>query len=239
MAAALPATFAFSACGNDDDDSTPAPDQGKVLISHAAAASPSQITAFVADQQVGQLNYGQSSSYLNVNVGTPTLRVNNGSQAIASQALNIAKGQNYSVFVFSPNATIGSASLLSVPDDLSAPAAGQVKVRLVHLAVGAPSPVRLTVPSAVPGGAGTDVTPDVAFGAASSFMALNPGSINLSITSTGTLRTQVVAVGDGSGSGTGTKNFEAGKIYTIVLRGIVGAGVPADQQPKAVIIQNN
>jgi hypothetical protein len=46
-------------------------------------------------------------------------------------------------------------------------------------------------------------------------------------------------VGDGTGSGTGTKAFESGKIYTIVVRGIAGTAVPAAQQVKAVIIQNN
>lgn len=239
LAVILPAALALASCGDDDNNSTPTPDQGKVLISHAAAASSSQITAFAADQQIAQLNYGASSGYQTVNAGTPTLRINNGSQVVVSKALTIAKDQSYSAFVYSPNATIGSADLLTVPDDLSAPATGQVKVRLVHLLVGATSPVRLTVPSAVPGGAGTDITPDVAFGTASSFVALNSGSFNLSVTSTGTVRTQVIAVGDGSGSNTGVKNFEAGKIYTIVVRGIVGAAVPADQQQKAVIIQNN
>ncbi|UPL48506.1 DUF4397 domain-containing protein [Hymenobacter sublimis] len=241
LLATLPAALTFSACSDDDDNNVATPDQGNVLISHAAASSNVQVTALADDKQIGQLNYGQSSGYLKVNAGTPTLKINNGSQTVVTQGVTVAKDQNYSVFVYSPTATIGSAALLPVSDDLSAPAANQAKVRLVHLAVGAPSPVRLSVPSPVPGGAATDLTTDVAFGAASGFVAVNAASLGLSVTAagTGTTRTQVLAVGDGSGSGTGTKNFEAGKIYTIVVRGIAGAGVPAAQQAQAVIIQNN
>jgi hypothetical protein len=239
LASLLPATLAFSACGNDDDDSTPAPTQGKVLVVHAAAVSNVPITAFVADQQVAQLNYGANSSYFTVNAGSPTLRINSGTQVLTSQPLNVTKDQNYSSFVFSPSATIGSSpTILTVPDDLTAPAAGQAKVRVVHLALNAPTPVRLTVPSALPGTPGTDVTTDVTFGSASSFVAINAASLNLSVTA-GTPRTQVIAVGDGTGTGTGTKNYESGKIYTVVVRGIAGTGVPAAQQPQAVIIQHN
>ncbi|MCA8831758.1 DUF4397 domain-containing protein [Hymenobacter pini] len=238
FALALPATLAFSACGNDDDNnSTPMPDQGKVQIVHAAAAANTQVSAVFDSQQAGQLTYGQNTGYVGVGVGTPSLRIVNGSNTtVATQQVAIAKDQNYSAFVYSPTATIGSASLLFVTDNLTAPASNQAKVRVVHLAVGAPSPVRLTAPSALAGGTSTDLTPDVAFGAASDFVTINAGPYSLSITG-GNPRSQILAVGDGTGSG--TKTYEGGKIYTIVVRGIVGAGVPTDQQPKAVIVSNN
>jgi hypothetical protein len=239
MAALLPAAAAFSACGNDDDNNTPAPEQGKALVVHAAAVSNVPITAFVADQQVAQLNYGANSPYFTVNAGSPVLRINSGTQVLASAPLAVSKDQSYSAFVYSPSATIGSTpTILTVPDDLTAPVAGQAKVRLVHLALNAPTPVRLTVPSALPGTPGTDVTTDVAFASASGFTAINAASLNLSVTA-GTPRAQVIAVGDGSGTGTGVKNYESGKIYTILVRGIAGAGVSAPQQPQAVVIQHN
>lgn len=239
LLAALPAAvLVFSACSNGDDDTPPAPEQGRVLISHAAAVSSVPVTAFANDQQIGQLNYGQSSGYINVNAGAATVRINSGTQALASQTLTIAKDQSYSVFAYSPSATIGSnPALLALPDDLSAPAAGQAKVRVVHLALNAPTPVRLTAPSALPGTPGTDITTDVAFGAASAFVPVNAGPLNLSVTA-GSPRTQVQVVGDGN-TGTGTKNYEAGKIYTVLVRGIAGTGIPNAQQVQAVIIQNN
>lgn len=241
--ALLPATLLLAACSKSDTPAPVAPDQGKVLVSHAAAAATTQITAFANDQQVGQLNYGQSTGYSNVNTGNATIRINNGSSVVSTQSVTIAKDQNYSVFAYSPTATIGSAALLAITDDLTAPASGTAKVRIVHLGVGAASPVRLSIPAATPGGAPTDLTADVAFGAASGFILVNAGSPSLIITSTPTTpatpRTQVAAVGDGSGQGTGTKAFESGKIYTIVVRGIAGTAVPQAQQIQAVIIQNN
>ena len=238
LLATLPAMLAFSACNNDDD--TPAPQQGRVLLVHAAAASPTQVTAFVNDKQVGQLNYAQNSAYLGVDAGSPAFRINNGTQEITTKKLDIAANQNYSVFAYSPTATIGSAELISFPDDLTVPATGQAKIRLVHLGTGVTSPVRLSIPSALPGGAPTDITPDVTFGTASAFVAINGGtSPALTVTTTGTVRSTVLTVGDGSGSGTGTKTLEAGKIYTVLIRGINNAGAATAQQPKASIIANN
>ena len=238
LLAALPAVLAMSACSKDDN--TPAAQQGRVLFSHDAAAANVRVKALIKGAEVGQLNYGENSAYVTTNADTATVRIDVASDnsRAAKTSFRIEGDKSYSVFAYSPSASIGSAALLSTEDDLTAPASGQAKVRLVHLAVNAPTPVRLNVPSAVPGGTGTDVTDDVAFGKASNFVAINAGSPTLVINSTGTPRQQVLAVGDGKGGNT-PKNFEAGKIYTIVVSGIGGAGVPVAQQPRVSIIQNN
>lgn len=218
---------------------TPVADMGKVAFYHAAAASNTPLTAFINDQQVSQLNYGQSSSYAAVNAGTPALRINNGTQvAVPSQSLIIVKNQSYSVFEYSPTSAIGSLALLTVTDNPAVLGTGEAQVRLVYLNADGVSPVQLTVPP-VSGTVGTPLTGDVAFGTASGFIKFNAGVFNLTITSAGTPRPIVVAVGDGSGSGTGVFKYLEGKIYTVVVRGITGAGVPTAQQPQAVVIQNN
>lgn len=233
--AALPAALAFSSC-SDDDKSDPTPDQGRVLISHAAASANVQVKALLNDTEVGQLTYGQSSAYLTVNAGSPTLKINNSAnQTAASKAITIAKDQSYSVFAYAPTAT--SVDVKAFADDLTAPAAGQAKIRVVHLAFGAPSPVKLSQQTV----AGATDVPGVSvpFEGASAFTPIPAGSYNLLIT-TGAASVPVVAVGDGTGTGlaTATKNYEAGKIYTVVVRGIAGSIDPA-LQPKAVVIQNN
>ncbi|MFD2719712.1 DUF4397 domain-containing protein [Hymenobacter monticola] len=242
LRALVPATMLLAACGKSDTPApTPVPDTGKVTFSNAAVAANAQITFFGNDQQLSQLNYGQSAGYSNVNAGNATIRANNGSQVVATQTLAVAKDQSYSVFAYSPNNTLGSLALLSVPDNLAAPVAGEAKIRIVHLGLNAPSPVRLAGPSVSPPTPGTPLTGDVPFGAASDFVRLAPGPLNLTIIG-GTPATQQLAVGDGSGSGTGSKTYEAGKIYTVVVRGLVpttGQTVPAAQQLQAVVIQNN
>ena len=232
--AALPAALAFSACKDDNND--PAPQQGRVLISHAAASANVPVKVLVNDVQLGQqLNYGQSSGYTTVVAGSPTFKVNVASsgQTAVSQQVTIADKQDYSLFAYAPTAT--TVGVLSTTDDLTAPAAGQAKVRVVHLATDAPSPVKLsqlTVSGAV------DV-PGVsaAFGQASNFAAIPAGDYNLLVT-TGSPSVPLLTVGDGTGAGTGSKKYEAGKIYTIVVRGLANS-FDATLQPKAVIIANN
>ncbi len=239
--AVLPATLLLAACSKTD---TPAPtlvaDAGRVMFSHAAAAANTPLTAFINDQQVSQLNFGQSSAYVAVVAGTPALRINNGTQvAVPTQALIVAKDQSYSVFEYSPTTAIGSLAVLAITDSPLTLSTGEAQVRVVYLTAGGVSPVRLTAASPTPNAPGTDLTPDVAFGTASSFVKLNAGVLNLTITSSGSPRPQVVAVGDGTGTGTGVYKYLEGKTYTIVVRGIAGSGVPAAQQPQAVIVQNN
>jgi len=238
FALALPAALTFSSC---DDDDTEAPQQGKVLISHAAATSGVRVKALVNDREVSQLNYGQTSSYINVNTGAATLKVNvaSSNQTILSPALTIEKDKAYSAFAYSPTSALGSAAALVVPDDLTAPPAGKAKIRLVHLGVDAPTPVSLSSPSPTVGT--TDIVANVAFGTASPFVELNPGPYNLAI-STGSGIGGVVrlSVGDGTGNSPNTtRNYVAGKIYTVLVRGISSPSISQEFQLKAVVIENN
>ena len=239
--AVLPALLAASACSDKDDKPvTPTVDHGRVNAYHMAASANVNLKFLFDDSEKGNVAYGQNIGYQSLEVGSRVLKVNNGSAFLANQTLTVAKDKSYSVFAYSPTAAIGSVGLLTITDDLTAPAANTAKVRLVHLGVDAATPVRLSTAPAVVGGAYTDVTTDVAFGAASDFVTVNTATpFNLVVTTTGTARTQVAAVGDGNGAGTGTKTFDSGKIYTVVVRGIAGAAVPASQQIQAVIVQNN
>jgi len=231
--AALPAALAFASCSDDDDSSAPA--QGRLLISHAAASANVQVKALVNTSEVGQLTYGQTTSYLNVNAGSPTLKINvaSSNQEAASQVLTVASGQNYSAFAYPLSAS--TVGLLAVSDDLTAPATGQAKIRVVHVALGAPATVKLSQQTIA---GATDVAGiNATFPGASAFASVPAGTYSLSVT-TGTTSSTVVPVGDGTGTGTGSKNYESGKIYTIVVRGLASSLDPA-LQSKAVIIANN
>lgn len=248
LLAAVPAAL-LTACGNDDDNPvTPAPEQGRVVLVHAAPSANTQVTALVNDQAVGQLTYGQNSSYLNVAAGTPVLKINNSAgQTAVQQSLTVANNQNYSVFAYSPTAT--TVGLLPITDDLTAPASGQAKVRIVHLGVGAPATVRLgqqtvSTPVEIAGTTVTFPASSTATTAASSFVSIAAGDYNLAAI-TGSPATTVLAVGDGTGSGvngtaaaTATRKYEAGKIYTILVRGLSGS-IDPPLQPRAVVIQHN
>ncbi|MDF7813078.1 DUF4397 domain-containing protein [Hymenobacter sp. YC55] len=228
-----PAALVFTSCGDDDLAS---PDQGRVLITHAAASANVKMKALVDNNEIGQLDYGKSSFYLNVNAGTPTFKISvasNGNE-VASQAVTIASNQYYSVFAYAP--TSQTVGLVSFPDDLTAPASGKAKIRIVHLGQGAPTSVKLS--TTVPAVADIPST-ETQFGNASPFVEILPGSYNLAVTS-GSSSATVTNVGDGTGSGSvGNKAYEAGKIYTVVVRGVNSTLLDPTLQPRAVIIQNN
>ncbi|TGD81404.1 DUF4397 domain-containing protein [Hymenobacter wooponensis] len=238
LLAALPAALAFSSCS--DDKSDPTPEQGKVLLIHAAPSANARVKVLANDTELGQLDYGQLSNYVTVNTGTPSLKINDASsnQTVATKQATIEKDKSYSVFAYSPSTALGSADAIVVPDDLTAPSAGKAKIRLVHLGLGSPNTVSLAQPAALTGT--VDIIPNVAFGTASSFVEITPSTYNLVIsTGSGATASTEVTVGDGSGSGTGTKAYEAGKIYTVLVRGIKSASVATDLRTKAIVITNN
>ncbi|TGE09974.1 DUF4397 domain-containing protein [Hymenobacter fodinae] len=236
--AALPAALAFSSC-SDDDKSDPTPEQGRVLLIHAAPSANARVKVLANDKELGQLDYGQLSNYVSATTGTTTLKINDASsnQTVVTKQATIEKDKSYSVFAYSPSTALGSADAIVVSDDLTAPAAGKAKIRLVHLGLGSPSPVSLSQPAAL----GTvDIIPNVAFGSASSFVEITPGTYNLAVsTGTGLTAATEASVGDGSGSGTGTKTYDAGKIYTVLVRGIKSSSVATDLRTKAIVITNN
>ncbi|UOQ72533.1 hypothetical protein [Hymenobacter cellulosilyticus] len=61
--------------------------------------------------------------------------------------------------------------------------------------------------------------------------------MNLAV-SAGNPSLPIYQVGDGSGSGTGTKTYEAGKIYSVIVRGDVN-NLDPERKPKAFLLQHN
>jgi len=246
--ALLPATLLVAACSKDDTPApTPAPDMGKVAIINGAANVNVAAKVLIDDVEKASLNYGGIASYQSVNAGARTFKVNAGTTTLVTQNVTIDKDKNYSYFIYNTGSTSASAGLL-VGDDITAPATtpapGKAKIRLVHIGQGLGTlngsgnalPINLSEPQTV---GYADRIPNVAFGSASNFLEINAGTFNLAIT-TGTApsNTFLFNVGDGTGSGTGTKNYVAGKIYTIVVRG-AESNLDATLKPKAYIMENN
>lgn len=234
LLATMPAAaLAFSGCGDDDDNG---PGTGRVMAVHAAASVPVRVKVLVNNTELGQLDYGRSSTYLNAAAGAQEVKINSATsdQNAITQTITIQRDQNQSLFVYTPSTTANAVALLPVADDLTAPAAGKAKIRLVHLAQGAPSPVNLGQASAA--GSSVNVIPNVAFPTASTFTEITPGDYNFVVTNSA--GATVLQVGNGTGAGTGIRTYAAGKIYTVVVRGISG-NFSADLQPRAIVIENN
>ena len=234
LLAAMPAAaLAFSGCGDDDNG----PSQGRVMAIHAAASANARVRVLVDNAELGQLNYGQNTAYVNAASGSRTVKVDVVStttpeQNAITQTLTIAADQDQSLFAYAPDPT--TVALLAVPDDLTAPAAGQAKIRLVHLGQGVASPLNLSQAS-VTGGV-TPFIQNTSFPTASAFTNIAPGDYNFAVTTSA--GAMVAQVGNGTGAGTGVKTYVAGKIYTVVLRGINNNFIQT-LRPQATVIENN
>jgi hypothetical protein len=232
---ALPAALAFSSCS---DDSEPAPAQGRINTYHAAASANIGLKVLFDDTEKSTITYGNNTGYQTLSAGSHTLKVNVASSGanVLTQPVTVEKDKSYSYFVYA-NSNTTQAGLLTT-DDLTAPTSGKAKIRLVNVGQGGANPVKLsTTVAAVADIPGTEA----AFGAASSFVEILPGSYNVAVT-TGASSTTVTNGNVGNGMGAGTvanKTYEAGKIYTVIYRGITGTTVPAELQPKVFIIQHN
>lgn len=252
--ATVASLFALVSCSKTDTPApTPVPDTGSVLFVNAAASTPVGIKIFANNDEKTTLTYGLNNGgatavYQTVPAGTSTIKVDNAAAAgtnFFSQGVTVVKDQKYSYFVYSTSTDANTAPTGKLfSDDLTAPTTGKAKIRLVNIAYGFPNPAAaISLSQSQPIGF-LPITSAVNASEASNFVEINPGPANLLITTgTSPTGTTVGTVGDGTGAGTGamgtgTKNYEAGKIYTIVVRGTAGNPDPA-RQPKAFIIQNN
>ncbi|WP_165768130.1 DUF4397 domain-containing protein [Hymenobacter amundsenii] len=233
--------LAFSACNKDDDK--PAPAQARVLAVQAAPSANVQVKVLVDTKNVGQLSYGQNiqnGNYTSVDAGSRMIYVNDASSnnTIASLKTTFDQNKSYSIFAYSPTTALGSADILVTPDDLMVPTAGKAKIRIVNLGVSLTNPVSLSV--LLPQGGTSDIVPMVAFAKASAFTEITPGPYNFAVsTGTGTSAVVEAMVGDGNGNTAVSRTYEAGKIYTVVLRGVKSSAVATDLRLKASVIQNN
>lgn len=238
----LPAVILLASCSKSDTPvPTPAVDTGRVTFINAAShIAPTTLKFLVDNAEKASQAYGGSSGYQNIQTGSRTLQVASGTQTAFSTTLTVEKDKNYT-FVASPSTSSSTTNGLTFPDDLTAPASGKARIRIINLGQGVATPVRISqVTSTVSGPVVADIVTNVALNTASAFTDFTPGTYALSVLDNSATAgaTPLAQIGDGSGSGTGTKNYEAGKIYTVVFSGTNGS-LNNDQKLKAFLSQNN
>ncbi|MDB5269866.1 MAG: hypothetical protein JWP58_2906 [Hymenobacter sp.] len=237
--ALLPATLLLAACSKSDTPTpTPTVDQGSVLFINAASnLAPTTLKFAVDNADKASLAYGVRSDYQLFTTGSRSVLVTAGTQSVVGpQAITVEKGKNYT-FLATPTSSLTSAGGLLLSDDLTAPATGKARIRVVNLVQNVATNIRLSqITTTANGPVVVDLVTNVAPGGASSFVDFTPSTYALSILDTP--GTSVAEIGDGSGTGTGTKAYEAGKIYTVVVGGTKGS-IPDPQKPKAFLFQNN
>jgi len=215
---ALP--LAFNACEDDDDPVTPPAPKASLNVTHTVP-DLAPVDVLIDDSRMDEdLAYTNSTGYFQVHAGSHNVKLNaaNTTNVIVQRDLSFPADSKSSIFVVGTNTSVET---LEIVDDLSAPAAGQAKVRFLHASPNAPA-IDFTTD------AGTPVFTDYTFKEYSPFTSMDAGTYNFEVRPAGTSTVvytmpNVVLV--------------EGKIYTIYTKGLVnGIG---DQAFGTELIVNN
>jgi hypothetical protein len=195
------AIFMSSCKKNDVDESGSA----SIKFVNASSASTPQ-SVYLANQAVvnGGLDFGESTDYIVTNSGNNLelqFRNEGSTTAYASDKFSVDRNRNYTAFL----AGDGQAARVKFfTDDLTAPAAGQAKVRFVHISDAGPANVDIKRAN------GDVLAANLARDNASAFTAIAPGVLSL----------QVFQAGQGTSLASfDLSAFAEGKIYTIYITG--------------------
>jgi hypothetical protein len=211
--AALAATALLTGCS---DDKTGPNATAQVRVVHGSPDAPAVDVLVDGAVVLNNVAYKTASGYLGVPAGTRNFKVN--AAGTATTVINadaaVSAGANYTIIATNLLATIEPLVLV---DDLTAPAGGNIKLRLVH---GAPNVGQVDIYVTAPGADIATATPiltAVPFKASSAYLEVPAGAYRVRITPTGT---KTVAID------TGALTLTAGQIRTGIAVEAPGGGSP-------------
>ncbi len=209
------AVLGLAACDDDDDVTAPVA-TAQVRVVHASPNAPN-VDVLVDDAAPALTNvpFRAFSPFLDVPSGSRRLRVRatGTTTTVIDANVDLTTGSAYTVLA---TGLLAGIQPLVLTDDLTLPAAGQVKVRVVH---GAPAAAGVDVYVTAPGASlatSTPVLTNVPFRGASGYLTIPAGQYQIRVTPTGTTTVAIDA----------TVTFTAGQIRTIVATDAVGGGAP-------------
>ena len=214
---ALAALVFVGACSDDDDPVAPGNQSNAyVRVLHASPDAPNVDVLVDGAVVLTDVPYQSFSSYLKVPAGAHNFKVRAAgtTTVVIDVTPTLSKDNYYTVIARDPLASIEPWLLT---DDHAAPASGNVKVRLVHAAPGAPVvDIYVTAPGADLA-TSTPVLTDIPYEAASGFLEVPAGNYQNRITPA---NTTTVAIDSGPLA------LTAGQVRTGVAVDAPGGGAP-------------
>jgi len=212
---ALALTVGLATACSEDDTTQPALTAG-VQVVHASPDAPNVDVLVDGAIVLTNVPYKAASGYLSVPAGTRNVKVRatGTTTTVIDADLPLSAGMSYTVMATGP---VASIQALVLTDDLSNPAAGNVKLRLVHAAPSAPT---VDIYVTAPGADISALAPTLAgvpFRGYSDYLEVPAGSYQVRVTPAGT---KTVALD------TGTLAVAAGQIRTGVALDATGGGAP-------------
>ncbi len=213
--AALAATALLMGCDSDDKSNGPNA-TAQVRVVHGSPDAPAVDVLVDGAEVLADVAYQQFSGYLDVPAGTRNIRVNaaNTTTSVINADAMVAANGAYTVIALN---LLNAIEPLVLEDDLTAPAAGNIKLRLVH---GAPNVAEVDIYITAPGAdinAATPALTAVPFKAESGYLEVPAGDYQVRITPTGT---KTVAID------TGALTLASGQIRTAIAVEAAGGGTP-------------
>jgi hypothetical protein len=209
------ATLALTACSDDSEPLGQIQPVGYVRVVHASPDAPN-VDVLVDDAvALTNVSYRNASAYLTVPPGERRLRVRAAgtTTTVIDATANIADRAAITVLATGRVATI--APLVTV-DTLTDPAAGNVKIRVIHAAPAAGNVDVYATDGAADINTATPVLTNVPFRGVSGFLEVPAGVYRLRVTPAGTKTVAIDA----------TVVLTAGQLRTVVATDAPGGGAP-------------
>ena len=206
---ALFLSVSFFSCDKDDTPQATT----SVNIVHASPDAPG-VDLLVDNVKVNTaaLNFPDATGYLKVFAGTRNIKVNatGTSTSVINANLTFAADKYYSVFAYNQLASIGA---IVVEDNLTVPATGQAHIRFFHLSPNAPIVTVGTLSGATftPVFANRSFETQATASANQNFTPVPAGTYTFDVQANGTSVLTLPGV-----------VLQAGKIYTVFAKGLVG-----------------
>ena len=213
---ALALLFSSAAAACSDDDPTGPVSTAQLRVVHASPDAPNVDVLVDGAVALADVPYRTASPYLEVPAGARNLRVRpTGTTTVVIDAdADLSAARAYTVLA---TGRADALEPLVLEDDLAAPAAGNVKVRLVHASPSAGNvDIYVTAPSADLASTSPTLA-NVPFRAASAYLEVPAGTYRVRITPAAT-KTVAIDVNDLS--------LTAGQIRTAVAVDAPGGGTP-------------
>ncbi len=202
-----------SSCSKDDNDAMLS-GEAKVMIVNSASGSAAQ-DFYLDNTKVNAqaVAYSQSTAYISTSAGygrKGEFRNTGSASANFTGNVDILPGKNYTFFYITKADGTGNSSVV-FSDETTSSSTTKARVRFINLAGGLSSANFLIT-------GGSTLASNVAFGAASGYNDVDPGTISVQT---------ALAAGGTASVNLGSFTLQAGKIYTIYTSGSLAATVSA------------
>jgi hypothetical protein len=202
----------FSSCKKDDPNSG----NSRMLFVHASPDAPA-VDVLIDNSKINStpVSYPNNTSYATVSAGTRNIKINPaGTTTTALEGnITIEKDKAYSVYAINRLASIAA---IATEDNLTAPASGKAHIRFLHLSPGSPNVTVGTLSGSTFTALYTNRSfeTQVTANAFAGFTPIDAGTYTFEVRVAGTTSAILTAPG---------VVLQAGKIYTIIARGVLGS----------------